>query len=74
MKKQNKGSSEVDPALKKVSPQELYKYFMVNKVCKDQPDLTCMESLKSLEMLVTGSNDSKVRIYEIRQNGLKMSK
>lgn len=47
---------------------------MINKVCKDQPDLTCLESLKSLEMLVTGSNDSKVRIYEIRQNGLKMSK
>lgn len=49
MKKQNKSSSsEADNTLKNIPPQDLYKHFMINKVCKNQDDLTCMEILKSL--------------------------
>ena len=47
---------------------------MLNKIIKEQEDLTCFDILEPLEILVTGSNDSKVRLYEMRQSGLKLSK
>lgn len=47
---------------------------MLNKVIKNQSDLTCFDYLHSLEILITGCNDSLVRLYEVRTNGLKMNK
>lgn len=52
----------------------MYRAFLVNKVVAEQPDLTCFDILEALELLVTGSNDSKVRLYEMRENGLQMLK
>lgn len=52
----------------------MYKIFMLNKVVKNQSDLTCIDYMHSLEILITGCNDSLVRLYEVRNNGLKMSK
>lgn len=57
-----------------MAPQDQHKLFMLNKVCKDQSDLTCMDYLSSLEMLITGCNDSLVRLYELRTTGLKLIK
>lgn len=31
-----------------MAPQDLYKYFMLNKVVKEQSDLTCLDYLNSL--------------------------
>ncbi len=39
-----------------------------------QPDLTCIEVMEPLELLVTGSNDSKVRLYDMREGGLALAK
>jgi hypothetical protein len=47
MKKNQKGDSDQEK-LPKVAAHEQYKLFMVNKICKDQSDLTCMEYLQSL--------------------------
>lgn len=47
MKKNQKGQGEKDKA-GKTSPQDQYKLFMMNKICKDQSDLTCMDYMNSL--------------------------
>lgn len=73
MKKNQKGEGEKEK-VGKTSPQDQYKLFMMNKICKDQSDLTCMDYMNSLEMLITGCNDSLVRLYEVRNTGLKMVK
>ena len=54
--------------------QDQHKLYMLNKFCKDQSDLTCIDYLESLEMLITGCNDSLVRLYEVRTTGLKLVK
>lgn len=48
MKKNQKGDHERDKTTNKTSPQDQYKLFMLNKVCKDQSDLTCMDYMSSL--------------------------
>jgi hypothetical protein len=47
---------------------------MPNKVVSVQPDLTCIEVMETLEIFVTGSNDSRVRLYDMRENGLQLVK
>lgn len=71
--KNQKGDSDKQK-LPKMAPQDQYKLFMLNKLCKDQSDLTCMDYLSSLQMLITGCNDSLVRLYEVRTSGLKLIK
>lgn len=63
MKKNQKGDHDRDKTNNKTSPQDQYKLYMINKICKDQSDLTCMDYMSSLEMLITGCNDSLVRLY-----------
>lgn len=73
LKKNQKGDNKQEKQ-PKTSPQDQYKHYMLNKLVKDQSDLTCMDYLSSLEILITGCNDSLVRLYEVRNNGLKMVK
>lgn len=47
MKKNQKGEGEKEKVAK-TAPQDQYKLFMMNKVCKDQSDLTCMDYMSSL--------------------------
>lgn len=72
LKKNQKGSSE-EPA-HKLPAAEQYKQYQLNSVSKNQSDLTCIDYMEALELLITGSNDSKVRLYELRNNGLRLSK
>ena len=44
MKKYQKGDPDREK-LPKTAPQDQYKLFMINKVCRDQSDLTCMDYL-----------------------------
>lgn len=39
-----------------------------------QADLTCLDIMEPLELLVTGSNDAIVRLYDMRENGLQLAK
>lgn len=39
-----------------------------------QPDLTCIDIMEPLELFITGSNDSIVRLYDMRENGLHLAK
>ena len=73
MKKNQKSEAEREK-LPKVPATEQYKLFMLNKVVKNTDGLTCFDILEPLEILITGSNDSKVRLYEMKQTGLKLSK
>ena len=73
MKKNQKGGNQEDKT-HKTPAAEQYKAFMLNNVCKNQSDLTCIDYMDSLEMLITGSNDCKVRLYEVRKNGLRLNK
>lgn len=41
MKKYQKGDHDKEKQ-PKTAPQDQYKLFMINKVCRDQSDLTCM--------------------------------
>lgn len=44
------------------------------KVVAVQADLTCLDIMEPLELLVTGSNDAIVRLYDMRENGLQLAK
>ena len=72
MKKNQKGEGEDKSA--KMAAGDQYKGFLLNGICKNQSDLTCMDYMGALDMLITGSNDSKVRLYDLRSTGLKLSK
>ena len=41
---------------------------------EDQNDISCVDVMETLDLLVTGSNDSKVRLYEMRESGLHFCK
>jgi WD40 repeat protein len=43
-------------------------------VLEIQPDISCMDVMDALELLVTGANDSRIRLYEMRDNGLHLTK
>lgn len=47
MKKKQKTESEKEK-LPKVPSQEQYKLFLLNKIIRDQDDLTCLDILDSL--------------------------
>ena len=74
MKKNQKSGGDQDDKALRTPAAEQYKLYMVNNVCKHQPDLTCIDYMNALEMLITGSNDSRVRLYEVRSNGLRLNK
>ncbi len=75
MNKKDKQAFKQEEKIKQKYPShELYRAFMPNKVVSVQPDLTCIEVMETLEIFVTGSNDSRVRLYDMRENGLQLVK
>ncbi len=73
-KKNKEALKEEERKIKEYPPDKHYKYFAVNKILEIQPDISCMDVMDALELLVTGANDSRVRLYEMRENGLHLAK
>lgn len=73
-KKNKEALREEERKIREYKPENQYKYFILNKMLEAQPDITCIDVMETLEILVTGANDSRVRLYEMRENGLHLSK
>ena len=53
---------------------EVHKKFLLKDPIKEQEDLTCMLEIESSDLIITGSNDCLIRLYNIRDNGLTLLK
>jgi WD40 repeat protein len=73
-KKNKDALKDEEKKIKEYPPDKQYKYFAVNRVLEEQPDISCLDVMDSLDLLVTGANDSKVRLYEMRESGLNFCK
>lgn len=57
-----------------VQPSEVYKKFMIKEPIKEQEDLTCLIEISSSELIITGSNDCLIRLYQTRDNSITLIK
>ena len=66
-KKNKEKIREEETKRKEYPPEKQYKYFMLNgKVTENEKGISCVDVMEALDILVTGSNDSLVRLYEMR--------
>lgn len=62
-KKNKEAHKEQQKKIRQYPPDKQYKYFTLGKVIEAQPDISCIDTMQALEILVTGANDSRVRLY-----------
>lgn len=62
-KKNKEALKEEERKIREYKPENQYKYFILNRMLEAQPDITCIDIMETLEILVTGANDSRVRLY-----------